>query len=197
MHQIKLQLFAGAALLLLGAAPAAATIVVNGSFETGDFTGWTQVNDLSFSFVTDEIAGGGPTDGMYHAAFGPTDPGGGGILQDLVTVAGAEYEISFDLANLGGTPNAFGLFWDGGFVSIDFDVGGFDYDSFTTTLVASTNLTTLGFIFYHEPSFWLLDNVSVSGDSGVIPEPATWSMFIAGFGLIGFVARRRRVFTRA
>jgi hypothetical protein len=27
---------------------------------------------------------------------------------------------------------------------------------------------------------------------GVIPEPATWAMMIAGFGLVGFAARRRR-----
>lgn len=32
-----------------------------------------------------------------------------------------------------------------------------------------------------------------AGDSaGVIPEPATWAMMIAGFGLVGGVARRRR-----
>lgn len=181
---------AAAALVLLAATPATANIVINGSFETGDFTGWTQENDTSFTFVTDELAAGGPTDGLYHAAFGPLDPGGGGITQVLATIAGQTYEISFDLANLSGPPNAFGLFWDGGFVSIDYDVGAFDYESFTTTLVASTNQTTLGFIFYNEPGFWLLDNVSV--DSGIVPEPATWAMFIAGFGLIGLVARRRR-----
>lgn len=30
------------------------------------------------------------------------------------------------------------------------------------------------------------------GGGGVIPEPATWGMMIAGFGLIGAAARRRR-----
>lgn len=30
---------------------------------------------------------------------------------------------------------------------------------------------------------------------GVIPEPATWGMLIAGFGLVGFAARRRRQVT--
>lgn len=34
---------------------------------------------------------------------------------------------------------------------------------------------------------------SVAGDEPpVIPEPATWAMMIAGFGLVGFAARRRR-----
>jgi hypothetical protein len=27
---------------------------------------------------------------------------------------------------------------------------------------------------------------------GEVPEPATWAMLIAGFGLVGAVARRRR-----
>jgi hypothetical protein len=172
---------------------AGANLVINGSFETADFSGWTQVNDLSFTFVTDELAGGGPTEGLYHAAFGPTDPGGGGIIQQIATTAGGVYTLSFDLANLGGTPNAFGLFWDGSFVSIDFDVPAFDYITFTTSLIASGTDTSLGFIFYHDPSFWLLDNVTLSA----VPEPASWAMLIAGFGLTGAAMRRRRAVTAA
>lgn len=33
----------------------------------------------------------------------------------------------------------------------------------------------------------------VSLSAGVVPEPTTWAMLIAGFGLVGFAARRRRV----
>jgi hypothetical protein len=29
-------------------------------------------------------------------------------------------------------------------------------------------------------------------DAPQVPEPATWTMLIAGFGLVGFVARSRR-----
>jgi hypothetical protein len=36
----------------------------------------------------------------------------------------------------------------------------------------------------------LLDNVLVT--QGVIPEPASWAMLIAGFGLVGTAMRRRR-----
>lgn len=31
----------------------------------------------------------------------------------------------------------------------------------------------------------------ISPDSGTVPEPASWAMRIAGFGLVGAVARRR------
>ncbi len=201
---VKSQSAAGIANPIAGILPAAleksddpmpfvlGNLVVNGSFETADFTGWAQVNDTSFTFVTDEIVGGGPTDGSWHAAFGPTDPGGGGIIQSIATSAGGSYTLIFDLANLGAAPNAFGLFWDGGFVSIDFDVPAFDYGTFSTVLSATGAATDLGFIFYHEPSFWLLDNISLVSADGVVPEPATWGMMIAGFGLVGSALRRRR-----
>ena len=35
-----------------------------------------------------------------------------------------------------------------------------------------------------------LDNVTF-GNTGAVPEPATWAMMIAGFGMIGFALRRR------
>jgi hypothetical protein len=34
-------------------------------------------------------------------------------------------------------------------------------------------------------------------DGGVVPEPASWAMLIAGFGLVGAAARRRRVVAAA
>lgn len=41
----------------------------------------------------------------------------------------------------------------------------------------------------------LLLNGTPSGGGGGIPEPATWAMLIAGFGMIGVVARRRKAAT--
>lgn len=40
------------------------------------------------------------------------------------------------------------------------------------------------------PPFSLLDGVSANAVA--VPEAATWAMMIAGFGLVGFAARRRR-----
>jgi hypothetical protein len=39
------------------------------------------------------------------------------------------------------------------------------------------------------PPFSLLDGVT---GTGAVPEPATWAMLLAGFGLVGVAARRRR-----
>lgn len=36
----------------------------------------------------------------------------------------------------------------------------------------------------------IVDNIRIS--TGAIPEPATWAMLIAGFGVVGVAARRRR-----
>ena len=38
---------------------------------------------------------------------------------------------------------------------------------------------------------------SVNGTTPAIPEPATWAMLIAGFGLVGTIARRRTATTHA
>ena len=171
-------------------------LVVNGSFETGDFSGWEQGGDTSFTFVTDFPFAGGPTDGLYHAAFGPVDDFGG-IFQLIPTVAGRTYRLSFDLAYTGGDPNGFGLLWgdpnNPETLVLAFDVGGFDYQTLSGPVKATTSSSLLLFAFYTPPSFWLLDNVSLTA----IPEASTWAMLIAGFGLVGLSARRRRALPAA
>ncbi|MEY2884187.1 MAG: hypothetical protein RL490_1911, partial [Pseudomonadota bacterium] len=41
----------------------------------------------------------------------------------------------------------------------------------------------------------VLYKTGVAPTTGPIPEPSTWAMLIAGFGLVGAVARRRRTVT--
>ncbi len=58
------------------------------------------------------------------------------------------------------------------------------------TFVANNATETLSFVAYGNlpvPPFALLDGVSF----GAVPEPGTWAMLIAGFGMIGVSARRR------
>lgn len=41
--------------------------------------------------------------------------------------------------------------------------------------------------------FVQFDNINVSTPTAAVPEPATWAMLIAGFGLVGGAARSRRI----
>ena len=64
-----------AAAALFASAPAQANQVVNGSFETSDFTGWTLFGDpvdLSLYVGVNH----NPQDGSFGAYFGPQSPGG-------------------------------------------------------------------------------------------------------------------------
>ena len=46
-------------------------------------------------------------------------------------------------------------------------------------------------------SRWLTDgSVSAVAGGGSVPEPATWAMMIAGFGVVGAAMRRRKVRVR-
>ena len=65
------------------------------------------------------------------------------------------------------------------------------WKSATYTSVATSTTETLSFLAYGDtpvPPFALLDGVTVSGEA---PEPATWALFVGGFGLVGLAARRR------
>ncbi len=77
-----------------------ACIVVNSGFETGDFTGWTQFGDPSFTAVAPSSPGGlPPHSGNFLAYFGPLSDGG--IMQTLTAPAGM-YSVDFWLAADGG-----------------------------------------------------------------------------------------------
>jgi PEP-CTERM motif len=61
------------------------------------------------------------------------------------------------------------------------------YANFVTPINRFTFVSTLGGQLNTG-----LDNISISGGPGVVPEPASWAMLIAGFGLVGAVRRRQR-----
>lgn len=64
------------------------------------------------------------------------------------------------------------------------------------SFVANNATETLSFIAYGNvpvPPFALLDGVTFSQETvGSVPEPSSWAMLIAGFGMVGFSARHRR-----
>jgi len=173
----------------LAAMPAGAVGVVNGDFETGDFTGWT----LSGDFSNSGVFSGAPSaqSGTYGASFGPVETTGE-ISQTLATVAGTHYTLDFwlqaELDALGNPDsNSFVATWGGATVKSLLNSPVFGYTHMTFDVIATGASTVLGFTFRNDPSFWDLDNVSVTA---AVPEPETWALF--GLGLAALAVRRRR-----
>lgn len=182
-----------AALALTGlAAPARAADFVNGSFETGDFTGWTAHQRWA-------VIGGG-TDGSFEAdtpcsgapCTDPADTGGNAKLGQLLSglTAGSSYTVSFDARSNGTTPNELDLYVDGA-LKLNLTNFAASYSSYSFDFTALG--TTADFAVYgrNDPYISEVDNFRLS-DAGAVPEPATWALMLGGFGLAGAALRRRR-----
>lgn len=90
----------------------AASLLVNGSFETGDFTGWTATvapnssGDISVTTGgTSPISGSGvaaPTDGTFYAISDQTGPGAYSLMQSFVAAASMTLTFDFFAQSFGG-----------------------------------------------------------------------------------------------
>ena len=186
---------ASATAVLLFASTAAGAAIINGGFETGNFSGWTQFGDTSFTGVVD-VSGttpGNPSpveSGTFAASFGPATPGG--IFQSVTTTPGTTYTVLFGLQAerdvLGvATPNSFAFSWAGTPRLSLVNSPAFAYHDFSFNLLATAATTDLRFTFTNAPAFWDLDNVSVTA---AVPEPATLALL--GLGALAAVFNRRR-----
>lgn len=160
---MKKALLLVAALLVVSAAHA--NLVVNGGFETGDFTGWTLSGNPGYiGIVTDPVHSG-----TFAASFGAV--GFQTMLaQTLVpTTPGSSYLIDFWLKNDYGPGNLFTVDWNGSTIFTQGDSQSFDWTEYTFTVSATATSTPLAFGFRQDPSFFQFDDVSVTP----VPEPTT------------------------
>lgn len=165
----------------------AATIVVNGGFETGDFTGWTQTGNTSFDGVQSPGPGSTVRAGNSSAFFGPVGSLGG-ISQTLTTIAGATYNVTFSFLPDGGNPSNFSASFDGvTLVSLTNPAAG-PYIDYSFGAIATGTSTVLAFNFRDDPGFLFLDEVAVNQT----PIPAALPLFAGGLGVLGLLARRRK-----
>lgn len=168
---------------------AKANLIVNGGFETGDFTGWTTGGNLSFTGVAGVHNGVSPHSGNFQAFLGPIGSNGF-ISQNLATVPGGHYVLDFSLQNDGGTPNYFSIIWGGVPFFIYTDVQAFGYTSLQYPLPTTfTNITTLEIDFRQDPAYWHLDDISVTAlstpDSG-----STVVLLGVAMSVVGLLHRR-------
>ena len=145
------------------------SLVLNGGFESGDFSFW-QLNDI-YSFVDDgSTTGITPRAGNFVAALGQVGSLGT-LTQSFQTSAGQPYLLSFWLivgADMNGltTPNVFRVQWNAKnvFAASNLPQNGWTNAQFLVTGAAPSS--TLQFLFRDDPAYLGLDDVSL------VPVPA-------------------------
>lgn len=164
-------------------------LVVNGSFETRGWEGWTQSGDPAFTGLDclSDVA----SHGRCAAYFGPIN-GLAYLSQTVPTRPGIPYDVEFDLYNMFGGRNIFSFWWDGVEYVSFLNEPRFPYTNFRQRLVATGPLTELRFGFLHVRSFWVLDDVIVRPAPGALPAPAGPALLGLGLGLVAARRLRRR-----
>lgn len=151
--------FAGGGL----ACGAAGCSIINGGFELGDFTGWTQFGDMSFTNVYSSGNGVAlPHGGNFAAQFGNDPVAGGGIQQVIPAHVGDQVTIGFAYLIDGGAPNVCRAEFDGQTLLNLTDVpNSTQWTVVSYQVTAASNNPTLKFTMGSSPSYGNLDDITV------------------------------------
>ncbi|MBL8745142.1 MAG: hypothetical protein JNK58_02170 [Phycisphaerae bacterium] len=144
----------------------AANLVVNGGFETGNFSGWSTAPAPSGSLFSVAFV---PHSGTYGVSFGATGGQFDSIWQYIPTAAGSRYTLSFWIFNSGIGNDGFTVEWGTEFLVYQAPVtypGAWTRVTFAVTGTAPS--TFLRFRAFDGPASILLDDVSVEPDNLIV-----------------------------
>jgi hypothetical protein len=146
--------------------------VENGGFETGDFTGWTLVGDTIVNSgrgqvtIYDAVENASSGFEVVHSGTYGAFLGDGQLAtlsQTLASVAGQNYLISFWLDNpVSGSGQQFLVNWSGDTLYDNSSPPAFTWTNFQFVVVASGTNSILQFGAENDPSYFGLDDVSVT-----------------------------------
>jgi hypothetical protein len=180
----------GAAAILAAGSASAANLLVNGSFETGDFTGWFNTGNTGLTSVQGPGSVYAAQDGSHYVYFGAVGSDYG-LNQTFSDTAGQSYIVSYWVAaNEGGTSDV-NAYINGTLLQSINPVPIQPYTEYSFSFVG-TGSDTLTLGLRDDPSFDALDNVSVTATSAGVPEPAAWAMMISGLFGMGVALRSRK-----
>ena len=143
-----------------GATPT--NLLVNGGFETGDFTGWMLSGNVGVgSYGQQTYIFSAAQSGQYAAGLGPMGSDAT-LSQDLPTTAGQHYTLDFWLANASGGPDDFTVKWNGQTLLALVNEPAQGYTEYTFDVLGAAGTSHLEFDFRQDPSHWSLDSISVT-----------------------------------
>lgn len=208
MKKICGVLCAVSVLFLCASQSRADSLVVNGSFETGDFSGWTltgnnvpyQLNNTYGVEGVDPVDLLAPVDGSYQAYFGEQVPNAITLSQSFGTVNGDQYTVSFfmaqDTAPSSEYPDAFSASFAGSTLLNLAAFGAQGYTEYSYTLDATSTSSTLSFVIGDSLGYIFLDDISVVDDtpaSAATPEPSSWVLMLTGLLSVAFYFKRNEL----
>ena len=163
-------------LLIATAGPTSANLIVNGDFETGDFTGWTTTPAATGSnFGVTTLPPAHDTLGAFFSANGSDFDS---ISQTFATTPGASYDVSFFYQPVSPSSpnNGFRALFNGVAIYENFNtISGFIFQTFTVQ--ATGSLTTLEFQGRNAVSGGVdyLDDVSVTPTQSGVRGSGYWA----------------------